>query len=53
MDLKQECKDALGRADRGLTSLAEIVTTRGWAKYLILALFVLVATIVAMASCAG
>jgi hypothetical protein len=48
MDIKQEGKEAIEKADAKLTSLAEIVTRKGATKWVVLAVIVLVGIVLVM-----
>jgi hypothetical protein len=48
MDIKQEGKEAIEKADAKLTSLAEVVTWKGATKWVVLAVIVLVGIVLAM-----
>ena len=46
MDIKDKATEVVEGADKGLTSLADIVTTKGWTKWLVAVVIVLVVAIV-------
>ena len=46
MDIKDKAAEVVEGADKGLTSLADIVTTKGWTKWLVAVVIVLVGAIV-------